>query len=173
MLVVLGLYLMDAWRGLTRLEQLGQGVWRRLRPLMRLILPLDSPFKMFAMGALWGWLPCGMVYSVLITAMLSGSASSGAAVMTAFGLGTLPMLAVLGMAGSGLRGALQRASVRRIAGAVVIVFGLLGIARGQWPAAWLAGRAVRERGPGVSAVLAPVACYHCGLLKHQAAAGAS
>lgn len=139
MLVVLGLYLMDAWRGLTRLEQLGQGVWRRLRPLMRLILPLDSPFKMFAMGALWGWLPCGMVYSVLITAMLSGSAGSGAAVMTAFGLGTLPMLAVLGVAGSGLRGALQRAPVRRIAGAVVIVFGLLGIARAVsgLPHGWL------------------------------------
>ncbi|HEY0063625.1 MAG TPA: sulfite exporter TauE/SafE family protein [Telluria sp.] len=129
MLVLLGLYLMDAWRALTTLEQLGQGVWRRLQPLMRFILPLDGPLKMFAMGALWGWLPCGMVYSVLLTAMFSGSAASGAAVMAAFGLGTLPMLAMLGLAGSVLRSALQRASVRRAAGVLVTGFGLLGIAR--------------------------------------------
>lgn len=139
MLIALGLYLMDAWRGVARLEQLGQGVWRRLQPLMRFILPLDSARKMLAMGALWGWLPCGMVYSVLITAMLSGSAASGAAVMAAFGLGTLPMLAVLGLAGNGLRASLQRLPVRRIAGVLVIAFGLLGVARaaGGLPHGWL------------------------------------
>jgi uncharacterized protein len=139
MLVALGLYLMDAWRGLSRIEQLGQGLWRRLRPLMRLILPLDGSLKMFFMGALWGWLPCGMVYSVLLTAMLSGSAASGAAVMAAFGLGTLPMLLVLGLAGSRLREAVQRVPVRRVAGAIVIVFGLLGIARAATglPQGWL------------------------------------
>lgn len=139
MLVALGLYLMDAWRGLARLEQLGQGAWRRLRPLMRFILPLDSLAKMAAMGALWGWLPCGMVYSVLLTAMLSGSAGAGAAVMLAFGLGTLPMLALLGAAGGRVRGALQRPAVRRMAGAVVIAFGLLGLARAAsgMPHGWL------------------------------------
>jgi sulfite exporter TauE/SafE len=139
MLIALGLYLMDAWRGVARLEQLGQGVWRRLRPLMRFILPLDNPLKMFAMGALWGWLPCGMVYSVLITAMLSGSAANGAAVMAAFGLGTLPMLAMLGLAGNGLRASLQRLPVRRVAGVLVIAFGLLGIARAAsgLPHGWL------------------------------------
>lgn len=139
MLVALGLYLMDAWRGLARLEQLGQGLWRRLRPMMGLILPLDSPLKMLAMGALWGWLPCGMVYSVLLTAMLAGSAGGGAAVMTAFGLGTLPMLLLLGLAGARLRLALQRAPVRRMAGLLVLGFGLLGIARAAIgvPMGWL------------------------------------
>jgi sulfite exporter TauE/SafE len=129
MLVMLGLYLMDAWRGVLRLERLGQGLWRRLRPLMALILPLDGPAKMFALGALWGWLPCGMVYSVLLTAMLTGSAGGGVAVMVAFGLGTLPMLLLLGLAGSRLRQTLQRAPVRRAAGVIVLAFGLLGIAR--------------------------------------------
>lgn len=139
MLVALGLYLMDAWRGVAQLERLGQGAWRRLRPLMRFMIPLDSPLKMFAMGALWGWLPCGMVYSVLLTAMLSGSAAGGAAVMAAFGLGTLPMLAALGLAGNGARAALRQLRVRRIAGVVVIAFGLLGIARAAsgLPHGWL------------------------------------
>lgn len=129
LLVMLGLYLMDAWHGVLRLEGLGQGLWRRLRPLMGLILPLDGPLKMFALGGLWGWLPCGMVYSVLLTAMLTGSAGGGAAVMAAFGLGTLPMLLVLGLAGTRLRQALQRSAVRRAAGLLVLAFGLLGIAR--------------------------------------------
>ena len=129
MLLALGLYLMGAWAGLTRLEQLGQGLWSRLRPMMSFILPLDSPFKMLALGALWGWLPCGMVYSVLLTAMLAGSASGGAMVMAAFGLGTLPMLLTLGMAGARLRLAMQQPRVRRASGLLVLGFGMLGLVR--------------------------------------------
>jgi sulfite exporter TauE/SafE len=139
MLVVLGLYLMGAWSGLARLELLGQGLWRRLRPLMAHILPLDSPIKLFALGALWGWLPCGMVYSVLLTAMLAGSAAGGAAVMLAFGLGTLPMLMMLGVAGARLRLALQRRGVRMAGGLLVLGFGMAGLARAilGMPMGWL------------------------------------
>ena len=129
MLVVLGLYLMDAWRGLAQLENLGRKAWRRIEPLTVRLLPLDSPLKLVAMGALWGWLPCGMVYSVLLTAMLSGSAWSGATVMLAFGLGTLPMLLSMGMLGAPLRVRLGRRAVRVASGAVVLGFGLLGLVR--------------------------------------------
>ena len=139
MLIVLGLYLTGAWAGLSRLEQLGQGLWRRLRPLMSRILPIDTPFKMLALGALWGWLPCGMVYSVLLTAMLAGSAAGGAAVMIAFGLGTLPMLLALGLAGARLRLALQRPAVRLAGGLLVLGFGVLGLLRaaGGMAPGWL------------------------------------
>ncbi|MBC7453768.1 MAG: sulfite exporter TauE/SafE family protein [Massilia sp.] len=138
-LVLLGLYLTGAWPQLARVEQLGQGLWRRLRPLMGRIMPLDSSFKMLALGALWGWLPCGMVYSVLLTATLAGSAAGGAAVMLAFGLGTLPMLLALGMAGAKLRGALQRPAVRALGGLVVLSFGVLGMLRAAsgMPMGWL------------------------------------
>ncbi|WP_426105725.1 sulfite exporter TauE/SafE family protein [Massilia sp. TSP1-1-2] len=129
MLVLLGLYLTGAWAGLARLEQLGQGLWRKLRPLMGKLLPIDSPFKMLALGALWGWLPCGMVYSVLLTAMLAGSAPAGAAVMLAFGLGTLPMLLALGAAGARLQRALQNKHARAAGGLLVLAFGLLGMLR--------------------------------------------
>ena len=129
MLLVLGLYLMDAWRGLAQLEQLGQRAWRRIEPVTKLLLPLDSPLKLVAMGGLWGWLPCGMVYSVLLTAMLSGSALSGAAVMLAFGLGTLPMLLSMGILGAPLRVWIQRRAVRVASGLVVFGFGLLGMVR--------------------------------------------
>jgi sulfite exporter TauE/SafE len=129
LLAVLGLYLMDAWRGLAHLEQLGQRAWRRIEPLTALLLPLDSPLKLVAMGAVWGWLPCGMVYSVLLTAMLSGSALTGAAVMLAFGLGTLPMLVTIGMLGAPLRSWIQRRSVRVASGLVVLGYGAVGLVR--------------------------------------------
>lgn len=129
MLVALGLYLMDAWYGLTRLEELGQGLWRRLRPLIQPLLPMDSPGKAFALGGIWGWLPCGMVYSVLLTAMFSGSAFSGASVMLAFGLGTLPAMLGLGLLGQRLRALAQQKTMRRVTGSVVLAFGVLGLLR--------------------------------------------
>ncbi|WP_460826688.1 sulfite exporter TauE/SafE family protein, partial [Massilia terrae] len=139
MLVALGLYLMDAWRGLAWLEQGGRGLWRHVQPLLRRVGPPDTPAKMASAGFLWGWLPCGMVYSALVTAMLSGSAASGAALMLAFGLGTLPMLLTLGVAGAQLRAFTARRPVRIGAGLLVLGFGLLGIARaaGGLPQSWL------------------------------------
>jgi len=139
MLAALGLYLMDAWRGLARIEAGGRLVWRGVAPLLRRVGPLDGPGRMFAAGALWGWLPCGMVYSVLVTAMLSGSAARGALVMLAFGLGTLPMLLGLGLVGARLRAWMADVRVRRAAGLLVLGFGVLGLARaaGGLPHGWM------------------------------------
>lgn len=143
MLALLGLYLMDAWRGLARLEQGGQVLWRHVQPLLRHVRPAQGaglgPARLLAAGALWGWLPCGMVYSVLVTAMLSGSAAGGALVMLAFGLGTLPMLLGLGLLGARLRAGLRLRGVRLACGALVLGFGLLGLARaaGGLPHSWL------------------------------------
>jgi sulfite exporter TauE/SafE len=151
MLIAIGLYLMDAWRGLAHLEWLGQGLWRRLRPLTQFLLPLDSIPKMLALGGLWGWLPCGMVYSMLFTAMLTGSALSGATVMLAFGLGTLPTLLALGLLGARWRTWMQRRQVRVASGLVVLVFGLLGLLRAAngLPASWLDAVCITHSGAGV------------------------
>lgn len=154
MLAMLGLYLMDTWRGLARLEQGGQILWRRVAPLLRHVRPKEGaglgPGRMLAAGALWGWLPCGMVYSVLATAMLSGSAPGGALVMLAFGLGTLPMLLGLGLLGARLRALLAVRGVRLACGALVLGFGLLGLVRaaGGLPHSWLETICVT---PGVAA----------------------
>ncbi|MFC7516942.1 sulfite exporter TauE/SafE family protein [Herbaspirillum sp. GCM10030257] len=139
MLVALGLYLMDAWQGLTRLEAAGRGVWSRVQPLTKRLLPADSFGKAFALGSLWGWVPCGMVYSVLMSAMLAGSALQGAAVMFAFGTGTLPALMAMGLFGVQLQRVLHHRHVRLASGIVVLLFGILGLYRavhGMTPA-WL------------------------------------
>lgn len=129
MLAAMGLYLMDAWRGLARVEAVGGVLWRRVQPLVKPLVPMDTPLKALALGGLWGWVPCGMVYSVLLTAMLAGSALDGALVMGAFGLGTLPMLLAMGMVGARLRQYLQRRAVRVACGLLVLGFGVLGLAR--------------------------------------------
>ncbi len=153
MLAMLGLYLMDAWRGLARLEQGGQLLWRHVQPLLRHVRPVPGtgmgPARMLAAGALWGWLPCGMVYSVLLTAMLSGSAMGGALVMLAFGLGTLPMLLGLGLVGARLRACLRLRGVRLACGALVLAFGLIGLVRaaGGLPHSWVETICVSAEAP--------------------------
>lgn len=150
MLIALGLYLMDAWHGLARLESFGQALWRRLRPLTKSLLPLDSLPKLLALGSLWGWLPCGMVYSMLLTAMLTGSAVSGATVMLVFGLGTLPTLLALGLLGTQWRNWMQRRQVRVASGLIVLAFGVLGLLRAAngLPASWLDAVCITHAGPG-------------------------
>lgn len=129
MLLAAGLYLMDAWHGLAHIEKAGQHVWRRVQPLLRHVLPVDTPARALAAGMLWGWLPCGLVYSMLVTAMLSGGAADGAAVMLAFGLGTAPLMFAAGLAGMELRRFLQRRAVRVACGVLVAAFGVLGLLR--------------------------------------------
>ncbi|PWF54796.1 sulfite exporter TauE/SafE family protein [Massilia glaciei] len=137
-LILQGLYLMGGWAGLGRIERFGEALWRRLRPLTARIMPLDSPGKFMALGLLWGWLPCAMVYSVLVTAMLAGSAAGGASVMLAFGLGTLPMLLLMGLGGMHLAPGPHRQKLRAAAGVLVLAFGVAGIARaaGGLPTGW-------------------------------------
>lgn len=129
MLIAIGLSVMDAWRGLARVEAAGQWLWARVRPFTARLLPLDSLPKMVAMGMLWGWLPCGMVYSMLVTAMLAGSAFNGAAVMLAFGAGTLPAMLALGSVGQQWRQRLQQRPLRIAAGLIILGFGALGLFR--------------------------------------------
>ena len=129
LLIALGLTLMNLWHGLARVESLGLWMWRRVQPVIRRFLPVETMWQAAALGSLWGWVPCGMVYSVLMTALLTGSAMNGALVMLAFGLGTLPLLFSMGLLGTRLQANLQKPSVRMFAGLVVLSFGLLGMFR--------------------------------------------
>ena len=127
MLVALGLYLMGITRVLAFSERLGQGLWRRIQPLTRRFLPVHGVRQAFPLGLLWGWLPCGLVHSVLITALTSGSAQHGALSMLAFGLGTLPNLLLAGLLAARLKEFSGRRGVRQAAGLLVLAFGVWGL----------------------------------------------
>lgn len=126
MLVALGLYLLGITGALAFTERAGQGLWRRLQPLTRRFLPVRSIAQAFPLGLLWGWLPCGLVYSALATALAAGSAGRGAAAMLAFGLGTLPNLLLAGLLLARLNEFVRRPVVRTISGLLVLGFGLYG-----------------------------------------------
>ena len=127
-MIVLGLYLAGWWNGLTRLERAGGRLWRRIEPLGRRWLPVRTPGQALGIGLIWGWLPCGLVYSVLVWAIGAGGALNGAALMLCFGLGTLPALLAMGAFAATLAGFMRRTGVRRGMGALVILFGLYQMA---------------------------------------------
>jgi uncharacterized protein len=128
MLILLGLYL-AGWSSLVaRLEPAGFWLWKRISPHTRRLLPADTLPRAAALGMLWGWLPCGLVYSVLAVAMVSGSAASGALTMLAFGLGTVPNLLFAGLLLAKARKLFQAAAFRTLSGAIVLGFGVAGLA---------------------------------------------
>lgn len=127
MLLALGLYLLGATKALAVIERGGQRLWTRIQPATRRFLPVRGPAQALPLGALWGWLPCGLVYSALTTALASGSPTHGALAMLAFGLGTLPNLLLAGLLLVRFRRFAQAPATRRISGLLVAGFGCYGL----------------------------------------------
>lgn len=123
-LILLGLYLAGWWPVLARLEQVGGRVWKRIEPLGRRFIPVRHAGQAFVIGGIWGWLPCGLVYSVLVWALSAGSAADGALLMAAFALGTLPNLMLMGLFAARLARFVRNELVRQGAGGLLIAYGL-------------------------------------------------
>lgn len=134
-LVLMGLYLAGWWNLLTRVERAGGLLWRRIEPLGRGLMPVRRVSHALLLGILWGWLPCGLVYSALVWTVASGGPVQGASLMLAFGVGTLPNLLLMGVAAAQLQRWTRHAVVRATAGLVVIGFGLVLLYDAWWPAA--------------------------------------
>ena len=111
-------------RWLRAPERWGAAVWRRLSPHLGRWLPQAPLPRALVVGFLWGWLPCGLVYSALLAAATAGTALSGGITMLAFGAGTLPAMAGVGYLGSHLRLPLARETAARIIGACIMLCGL-------------------------------------------------
>lgn len=123
-MVALGLYLAGWWRAVTGLETLGQYVWKYIQPLGQRFLPVKNPVHAFGLGLVWGWLPCGLVYSALALAMISASPERGGWMMLGFGLGTLPAVLIMGKASHHLSKIVRSPVMRQVAGVSVMVFGI-------------------------------------------------
>ena len=122
-MVLLGLYLANWWQLLRHVEVVGGKLWKRIEPAGRKLLPVQSIGQAFTLGMVWGWLPCGLVYSVLIWSMSSGSALSGGLLMLSFGLGTLPNLLAMGVFANRLQGIVRHRLVKQVAGSLLIFLG--------------------------------------------------
>lgn len=126
-MIALGLYLGGWWFGLTRLEQAGGRIWRHLEPIGKRLMPVRNWRQAFVLGLVWGWIPCGLVYSVLVWTVSAGGVWQGAGLMLAFGLGTLPNLLLMGLVAGGIVRWSRRAWVRQIAGLMVMLFGVYSL----------------------------------------------
>lgn len=124
LLIAIGLQLAINWSGLRRIESLGGRVWQKLAPLAQRFMPPRTVFHALALGALWGWLPCGLVYTLVLAAAVSGDPLTGAGIMVAFGLGTLPAMTGTALLGGQVNRLRRHPAFRRLAGALLIAFGV-------------------------------------------------
>jgi len=116
-------------------ERAGAAGWRRIAPLTRRFLPVDTPARAFGLGLVLGWLPCGMVYVALIAALATADPLHGALVMAAFGLGTLPnTLAISAWFGHVVAAAKGRVA-RYLVAAVIAALGVFGLVKAAHPSA--------------------------------------
>ncbi|MFV0574719.1 MAG: sulfite exporter TauE/SafE family protein [Vibrio sp.] len=120
-MVVLALYIGKWWQGLLAIEKLGQHVWQYISPFGHKLLPIKHPLYAIPFGFIWGWLPCGMVYSMLTWSAAAGNAINGAAAMFFFGLGTLPVMFAVGFGATKFNEIVKSVTFRRI-GAIILLF---------------------------------------------------
>lgn len=154
MLIAMALYIAGWWRGLVWLEKGGSYLWRYLQPLSAKLLPVRSASQAVALGSLWGWLPCGLVYSTLIWASSHGDGVLSAALMLTFGLGTLPTLMATGLMAERMLAFLRNRKVRVTAALLVILFGIWTLPGPH--KAWLMGHG----GQGSASVEEPQSTGH-------------
>ncbi|MBL4940859.1 MAG: sulfite exporter TauE/SafE family protein [Colwellia sp.] len=122
-LILLGLYLGQWLMWLNRIEALGKNLWHVISPLASKAIPVDSPTKALSLGAVWGWLPCGLVYSTLTWSLASGNMLTGASIMLFFGLGTLPALITLSIGFTQIKKILVNSVFRKTMAIMLISFG--------------------------------------------------
>ena len=129
MLLLLACYLGKWWTGLTAVERIGSKLFSHLQPLSKKFLPFTSPLGAFPYGFIWGWLPCGLVYSTLTWSLATGSTVQGAALMLCFGLGTLPTLLAAGAGAHWLVKGLQNNTVRQTIALIMAIYAVYLIYR--------------------------------------------
>ncbi len=134
LIILVGLQLAFGWRILAPLENAGAKVWKRIAPAAKGLVPVETVTQALGLGLIWGWLPCGLVYSVLLLAATTTETISGALVMIAFGLGTMPAMLATGMSASKLA---QFMSGKRLGAGLLII--LIGIATIAMPVMKLSG----------------------------------
>jgi len=125
LMIGIGLYLAGWFPAFSRIEQLGKPVWKKLEPISQKLIPVKSPFHAYIFGMVWGWLPCGLVYTALIWSTTAGTAKDGALFMLAFGAGTLPTVMLAGILTGWFVRLARTPYIRPLVGLTVIAMALV------------------------------------------------
>ncbi|PVZ63546.1 sulfite exporter TauE/SafE family protein [Pelagibaculum spongiae] len=129
-MMLLAAYLAGWWQFLVKIEKLGGGIWKKIQPFAASLLPVKNVRGALVVGLVWGWLPCGLVYSVLFSALATGSPVKGAFLMFCFGVGTLPTLLTAGGFAAFTARLVKKPWVRQVAGLTVLGFGIYSLMLG-------------------------------------------
>jgi len=124
-LILLALYISNWWKGLSYFERIGGHLWRKIQPISKKLLPFKHPGYAVGYGMVWGWLPCGLVYTALTWSLASGSALNGATFMLMFGLGTFPALIATSLGASFLVPLLQHKITRNFIAISLFIFAIV------------------------------------------------
>ncbi len=123
-MILLALYIGNWWKGLLFVEKLGGYLWVLIAPIARSMMPIEKPIYALPCGFVWGWLPCGLVYSILTWSAVSGSAFNGAMLMFFFGIGTLPAMIAVGYSSTFLSKIKQSIFIRQTAAILILFYGI-------------------------------------------------
>lgn len=128
LLIAMGLYIADWWRGLVYLEKAGSLLWRKLQPLGKSLVPVKKNWQALLLGALWGWLPCGLIYSALVYSATASSSLEAGLIMLSFAVGTLPAVLLSGLFAERVMSFIKHKLTRSIMALLMIAFGLWTLA---------------------------------------------
>ena len=124
LLVAMGLYIADWWRGLTILERGGAILWKPVQATVGKLLPLRHWSHAFVLGLGWGMMPCGLIYSALAWSATAQTPGEGALLMLLFGVGTLPAMLTTSFGAAGVRTLLASRGLKLLIAIALILAGL-------------------------------------------------
>lgn len=128
LIILMGCYLARWSLLLVNIEKCFSPIWRLIQPAATKTLSNPKLSGKFITGLIWGWLPCGLVYSSLSWAITTGHAINASLIMLCFGLGTLPMMFATGFFAAEMKKLLNNQKLRSILALLIITFGLQTIA---------------------------------------------
>jgi len=127
LIIAMGFYIAGWFPWFSHIEKIGTPLWRHLQPIGQRLLPVKSTWQAFLFGAVWGWLPCGLVYYVLLISPAKDGAANAALFMFFFGLGTLLPMMAAGFLTGRLAPLRQSQKIRYFSGLVLIIMGLVSL----------------------------------------------
>jgi uncharacterized protein len=123
LLILAALKVLFRWNLLSWIERAGARYWKVLQPVARRAMSGSGVAHSLTVGLLWGWLPCGLVYSMLVFAALGGNSMRGAGIMVAFGLGTMPAMLTSSAFAARIGNWTGQQGTRQLGGCLLLLFG--------------------------------------------------
>ena len=122
-----GFYIAGWFPNFAYIEKTGSRFWKTIEPYGRKLIPVATLPQAFLFGMVWGWIPCGLVYTALALAATSGDITTGILIMLAFGLGTLPAVAGTGIVSTFISRINNLHSTKKIAGMLLVFIAVISV----------------------------------------------